>query len=101
MVISSDATNTASLKTLEKSMSTRIKHTTEIIGKVADGQASIHTYLNTLHKNIATMNIANTLLLDNLPNKINALTTHIEMIAALMNRQFSNNDDPIIDQGVQ
>ena len=77
MVVSSNATNTSSLKTMEESMSSRIEHTTNIIGKVAEGQASIHTQLNTLHTNIATMNNDNTLLSDILNMKLpGAMRTH-------------------------
>ena len=82
-------------------MSARIEHTTNIIGKVADGQASIHTQLNTLHTNIATMNEANTLLSDNLHNKINALTTHVEPIVQVMNSQFGDRTDPSIHNAVR
>ena len=82
-------------------MSARIEHTTNIIGKVADGQASIHTQLNTLHTNIATMNNANTLLSDNLHNKINALTSHVDSLVQLMNSQFGTGTDAPIHQAVQ
>ena len=101
MVISSNATNTSSLKSMEESMSARIEHTTNIIGKVADGQAAIHTQLNTLHTNIATMNEANTLLSDNLHNKINALSTHVESLVQVMNSQFGARTDPSIQSAVQ
>ena len=82
-------------------MSARIEHTTNIIGKVADGQAAIHTQLNTLHTNIATMNEANTLLSDNLHNKINALSTHVESLVQVMNSQFGARADPSIQSAVQ
>ena len=101
MVVSSNATNTSSLKTMEESMSARIEHTTNIIGKVAEGQASIHTQLNTLHTNIATMNNANTLLSDTLNNKMNALTTHVDSLVQLMNSQFGTIPDNTIHTAVQ
>lgn len=82
-------------------MSVRIEHTADIISKVAEDQASMHTQLNTIHTNIATMNTANTLLSDTLRNKINALTTHVANLAALISKNFGDKCDPMIGQGIQ
>ena len=70
MVFESNKTNTASLKTLENSATSRLECTTSLVSTIAAGQADLHTQLNTIHNNIAIMNNANITLSNTLHNKI-------------------------------
>ena len=85
---SSNEKNSASLKHLEASFSSRLEQTTTIVSIVATGQADIYTQLNTIHSNIATMNESNSLLSDALNNKMETLTEHVASLTSIISEKF-------------
>lgn len=68
---------------------------------MAEVQSKLHTQLNSLHTNIASMNDANTLLSDTIHNKIETLTSHIASLEVIINKKIGrSNNINIADQQI-
>lgn len=93
MVVSSNANNTASLKDLAASITSRLEDTKILVRKVlANKHVNIHTLLNTIHTNTSKLNQGNTLLSDTLYIKIETLTKHGVSFTTIIRNKFGPRD---------